>query len=375
MASIPSSLLSSFFREATKSLAEYTLDESDYCVRSLSLLRKSLLQVQLRCLTQVVSDYPGVTVEQVQHALKDLGSVQHVDTNVEEAMNAMNDAARLAFCRLVLREECRWETTKSPRTLNHGERPMIRSDLVEYAGLCNGVVRLTNVKKHLRDGSRLFDDLSSETPMTIFPQKRLERIQEQLLRAIGFDVDYGKKEINRYFFPKTGESVDPELAHVLNRLSSNMSVAIMDASLESAALSDQDEGGVTRVVSVTYSEKVVSPDGRELSTTGAPTQESIVEQTEEQQLAQLRMARQAASLEQSIRSELLSLPEDDRQTQIELAKNAHEDFIRRAMEIPAGPERISFLTSMDSDTQRLLVMHKIWTNVLTENDGKPPILH
>jgi hypothetical protein len=252
---------------------------------------------------------------------------------------------------------------------------MIRSDLVEYAGLCNGVVRLTNVKKHLRDGSRLFDDLSSETPMPIFPQKRLERIQEQLLRAIGFDVDYGKKEIHRYFFPKTGESIDPELAHVLNQLSSNMSVAIMDASLESAALSDQDEGGVTRVISVTYSEKIVSPDGRELSATGAPTQESIVEQTEEQQLAQLRMARQAASLEQSIRSELLSLPEDDRQTQIELARNAHEDFIRRAMEIPAGPERISFLTSMDSDTQRLLVMHKIWTNVLTENDGKPPILH
>jgi hypothetical protein len=86
------------------------------------------------------------------------------------------------------------------------------------------------------------------------------------------------------------------------------------------------------------------------------------------------MATQAASLEQSILGQLLSLREDDRQTQLELARNTHEDFVRRAMEIPAGLERISFLTSIDSDKQRLLVMHKIWTNMLTENDGKPPVL-
>ena len=375
MANIPSSLLSSFFREAAKSLAEYSLDESYDCVCSLSLLRKSLLEVQVRCLTQVVSDYPGMTVEQVQHTLKDKGSFQHFDTNVMDAMNMMNDAARLAFCRLALREECRWETTKSTRTLNRGERPMIKSDLVEYAGLCNGVVRLTNVKKHLRDGSRLFDDLSPETPTPIFPQKRLERIQEQMLRAIGFDVDYGKKEIHRFFFPQAGESIDLELEHILNQLSSNMTVAIMDASLESAELSDHDKGGVTRVVSVSFSEKILSADGREISTTGAPMQESIVEQTEGQQLAQLRMAREAASLEQSIRNELLSLPEDDRQNQTELARIAHEDFMRRVMEIPAGPDRIAFLTLIDSDTQRLLVMHKIWMNILSENDGKPPVVH
>jgi hypothetical protein len=131
---------------------------------------------------------------------------------------------------------------------------------------------------------------------------------------------------------------------------------------------------VTRVVSVIYSEKILSPDGREVSTTGAPTQESIVEQTEQQQLAQLQMARQAASLEQSILGELLILSEDDRQIQLNLARNAHEDFVRRAMEMPAGPERVLFLTSVDLDKQRLLVMHKIWANMLAENDGKPPVL-
>jgi hypothetical protein len=358
----------SFFREATKSLKEVTCDESDDCVRSLSFHRKSLLQVQLKCLTQVASDYyPQVTVEQVQQALKDLGSSQHVDAHVKEAMDSMNDAARLAFCRLVLREECRWETTKAPRTLNRGDSPMTRSDLIEYAGLCNGVVRLPNVQKHLSDGSKLFSDLPSETPAPIFPQKRLEHIQQQLLRAIGFDIDFGKKEIQRYFFPPTDESIDPELVHILNQLSSNMTVAITNASMEGPVLSDRDQGGVTRVVSVMYSEKIVSPDGREISTTGAPTQESIVEQTEQQQLAQLRMARQAASLEQSILGELLSMSEADRQAELDLARNAHEDFVSRAMEIPAGPERISFLTSVDPDRQRLLVTHKIWANMLAGN--------
>ena len=363
MAEIPSSLLICFFQEAASSMAEY---ESEECVCSLSVHRKALLQVQLSCLSRVVANYDSVTVEQVQNSFKDLGASTNMDTEVREAMQAMNEAARVAFCRLVLHDECRWNSTKTPpRTLNRGEKPMSRADLVEYAGLCNGVVRLPNFQKHLKDGSKLFYNV--ETPSPMFAQKRLDRIQELLLRAIGFDIDFGKKEIARYY--QGDEALDTELTQLLNQLSSNMTVALTNASLE-GTLSDQDTGGVTRVVSVSYSEKIVSPDGREISTTSAPAHESIREQVEDQQLLQLKMARQAASLEQSILDDLLALSEEDRLAKLEMAKQAHDDFVTRAMELPSGPERISFLTSVDPDTQRLLLIHKLWTKKLEENDGK-----
>jgi len=323
----------------------------------------------MTCLARVVKEYgDNVTVEQVQLALKDLGTSSDVNLKVKEAMNTMNEAARLAFCRLVLHDECRWDSTKTPpRNLNAGESPMTREDLVEFAGLCNGVVRLSNVQKHLRDGSRLFDDIHAPAP--IFVQKRLERIQQLLLRAVGFETDFGKTEIERYFLGNA--DLDPDLIQLLNNLSSNMTVALTNASMGEGteqALSDQDQGGVTRVISVNYSEKIVSPDGREISTTSAPTQETIQEHDEEEQLSQLKMARQAASLEQSILNDLMALPEVDRQGKLELARSTHEDFVARAMEMPAGPERIQFLTSVDPDKQQLLLIHKLWTKSMQEND-------
>ena len=30
------------------------------------------------------------------------------------------------------------------------------------------------------------------------------------------------------------------------------------------------------------------------------------------------------------------------------------------------------MTSMDKDTNRLLLMYKLWTNMLNQNGGKPP---
>lgn len=372
MADISSSLLIRFFEEAASSLSEY---ESDECLCSLPLQRKALLQVQLSCLARVVEEHnddDAITVEQVQDALKELSSQQNVDETVKEAMNTMNDAARLAFCRLVLHDECRWDVTQSPpRTLNDGHTPMLRQDLVEYAGLCNGVVRLGNVQEHLRNGTKLFDDIEPKSPSPIFCQKRLERIQQLLLRAVGFEIEFGKKEIERYYRGNS-DLLDDELLQLLNQLSSNMTVAITNASIDTTAtqaLSDQDKGGVTRVVSVSYSEKVVGSDGHEISTTSAPARESIrQDEHDEQQLSQLKMAKQAASLEQTILNELMSLSEEEREAKLKLARQTHEEFVTRAMELPAGPERIAFLTSVDPEKQQLLLIHKLWTS-RSEVDG------
>lgn len=368
---IPSLLLLDFFQKARHALESY---ESKQCVCSLSIHRNALLQVQLECLSQVVAKYNDVTVKQVQQVLKDLGSSPNINNDVKEAMNQMNDAARLAFCRLVLRDEYMWDASASQQTLerklNRGETNMTRADLVEYAGLCNGVVRLANVQKHLKDGSRLFDDVEQTSPM--FPSNRLERIQQVLLRAVGYDIEFGKKEIERFYFHNASQ-LDEELIQILNNLSSNMTNAISTEADcgTTEELSDQNQGGVTRVVSVTYSEKILSPDGQQVSsTTSAPAIETIQEHDEEEQLSQLKMARQAASLEQAILNDLMNMSEPRRQEKLALARQIHNDFLREAMEIPPGPDRIAFLTSVDPDQQQLLLIHKLWTKRMQEHDGK-----
>lgn len=374
---IPSSLLIRFFQEATKAMTDY---ESSSCVCSLSTRRKELLELQLKCLARVVEDNDNddtFTVEQVQLALKELGTSETIDDSVHQAMNDMNEAARLAFCRLVLHDECQWDAdddnnNKSLRNLNNGDTPMSRADLVEYAGLVNGVVRLPNVQQHLRDASPLFEDAPQRTAASIFCQKRLERIQQLLLRAVGYEIEFGKTEIERYYHGN--ETLDAELVQILNQLSSNMTVAIMNAETDSTtkALTDRDQGGVTRVVSVSYSEKILSPDGREISSTAAPTQESMQEHNADEQLSQLKMAQQAASLEQSILDGLMSLSEEDRGAKLEMAREAHEDFVARAMGIPAGPERIAFLTSVAPEKQQLLLIHKLWAKVCSDKDENAP---
>ena len=212
------------------------------------------------------------------------------------------------------------------------------------------------------------------TSSPMFASKRLERIQQVLLRAVGFDIEFGKREIERFYF-HSGSELDDELVQILNNLSSNMTMAIANATSMEAdccgsteELSDQNQGGVTRVVSVTYSEKILSPDGRQVSTTSnsAPASETIQEHDEDEQLSQLKMAQQAASLEQSILNELMTMSETNRRAKLDLAKQTHNDFLRQAMEIPAGPERISFLTSVDPNQQQLLLIHKLWTKTLQE---------
>lgn len=55
------------------------------------------------------------------------------------------------------------------------------------------------------------------------------------------------------------------------------------------------------------------------------------------------------------------MSEGERTSKLQVAKQANDDFVRQAMEIPAGPERIAFLTSVDPETQQLLLIHKLWT--------------
>eukprot|EP00957_Ditylum_brightwellii_P067155 5097388-Ditylum_brightwellii.AAC.1 len=99
-------------------------------------------------------------------------------------------------------------------------------------------------------------------------------------------------------------------------------------------LSDVNEGGVTRVLSV--EEKTVQIDGNDDEILvgsgggGAPSMATMEQQRDVRQEEHLKMARQAAQLQQGIIDDLLSLDEHEREATLKDAKEAHEMFMEKA---------------------------------------------
>jgi len=77
-------------------------------------------------------------------------------------------------------------------------------------------------------------------------------------------------------------------------------------------------------------------------------------------------------MQQEILGQLLSMDEQDRDANLQAAKEAHDAFLQGALELPMGPERVEYLRSVDPNTQRLLVMHKLWSSFLADNGGVAP---
>jgi hypothetical protein len=300
-------------------------------------------------------------------------------------METMNENARLALCRLVLYSECDADSKDNKRNNLQDEGSLDRSRLLEFIGLCQTAVKLECVKKHLEDGSKLFDDLPSppEEELTAmkFPQTRLEKVQRLISKAVGWDPDFTTQEIRRIFFePNSTEySNDKEIMLLFQQLVAQMNTAVTYASLKATEqqFSDMDQGGVTRVVSVNYSEVTLNQDHLGEGGTGrnvnAPRKESIDPSlTEEEQKRQIRLASEAARLQQELLEKLMNMPGNERNLKLEEAKSASDDFLKQVMALPAGRERITFLQSVDPHTQQLLAMHKLWTGMLAANGGKTP---
>lgn len=371
---IPAALLLSFFQEATKELNTCDLSAADKeaVVQPKPVFRQRLLAVQRAALERVVANFEGFTADDVQAELKNAGNVK--DESLLQPMMEMNDAARLAFARLLLHQEVISERVQSPRTLIDSGK-IERKALLEFFALCNTVVRLESVWEHLKDGKKpLFNEEDEAPPdsgdaFMLFPQKRLEHIQRMVMRAVGYDPDFGTAEMQRIFASPENEFSDDGQVHAMFRnLGVNMNTVVTNASISSTSqFNDQDEGGSTRVVSVSYSERVV--DGEDTTATnniGAPRQEAIHN-------PQLQMAREAAALQQRILGELLSMSESERAATLEEAGAVQEEFQKDLQEL-APEERVAFVQQLQPDRQRLLLMHKLWTVMLQQNGGKPPTM-
>jgi hypothetical protein len=407
-------LMIEFFRQATSALDN--LSALDAPAESLGEIRERLLAKQTECLQTALNCFPSSTVDwtvqDLQGALSRCSVTewqQHSACSVRQGMEGLNAAARLAFCRLVLSSESLHDESRSKRDLmissgSSARCSMNRADVLEFCGLCCAAVKMPAVQRHLRMGTPLFEHRVSQsktdTKTNILPQKRLECIQRMFLRALGYDPDHGTREIKRLFYDDAC-SCDEELRSTFATMAQQMEAFLMESAIlaTNGAFFAENDDSVTRVVSVAYSERLIDEaTGQEIATTTAtanadnavPHPEPMVGQDndndvepdnlsalsaadrEHQRREEFRVARQAAVLQQEILGELLSMRDEERDIKLLRAKEIVDDVLQKAMQRPAGPERILFITSLDPATQRLMAMQKLWDGMLAANGGKPP---
>jgi hypothetical protein len=401
----------SFFKEATVRLKEHPTDDNqkyflrpledstnyDYIVPvSLEDQRQFLLKVQLRALEDAVSKISeekatSITANEIREHLRALGTKdfanitddEEVRSELLDQMNDMNENARMAFARSVLWSETRW--TQHEQKLNSGildythtrrklhqkgdGMSMERETILEFCGLCNAVVKLAEVETHLQSGKRVFGSDKVEEEFLVHDRstapQRVLQLQQMMLCAVGFEPTFGGEELHRVMMRDLSDERDEELEGSLASFLMTMQVAAKKAMDEglNEGFSDKNEGGVTKVISVKYSEKTVkrNTNGEEVEVGDvAPSYARMEQRSEEQEREQLKMAARAATLQRSILDELYSMEEHDREKKLVNAKMTHQFFVQKTMALPPGPERVAYLQSVSSEQQHLLLMHKLW---------------
>jgi len=416
---VPDDLLLAFFGESSSRLLEMDAGEAMASASDKNAVisffglddcRRCVLDQQILVLKEVTDRYrdesssDDITATRVQERLGRLQQEPNLSQELKGAMETMNDAARMAVCKLALYCEegfVQTQSSTSSRTLQDEGR-LDRTKLMEYFGLCQAALKLPCVTDFLVEinRDRIFDarqsdgDQTDETDETntsssamVFPQSRLEYVQRLLAKAIGWDPVFVTSELRTIFVERPGEVdsdyYDEPVVSLFQKLVEEMMVAIRSASLQLRAkqdtelLNDLGKGGSTRVVSMQYSEFEVDQNGNRIESSQTNAPESTVDEreedlSEEEKKRQLRLASEAAILQQTILGELLSMSEEERTDKLNQAAKASRKFMEEAMALPPGQERVDFLRGMDATTARQLAMHKLWTGMLQANGGQPP---
>lgn len=367
---VPDNLLLSFFQQCQKVLVELDCKEAlrsetwttAECRRFLLDKQRYVLSATLSSYNQKSTERSRVSTEAFQERLANINN-EFISAEMKAAMAENDAAARQALCKLMLYSETHRE---SPGQDLQNDGKLNRSKLLEYLGLCQSAITLECVEQYLTANTPLFDDLEvpiNEPTAMAYPQKRLEKVQQILARAVGLEPSFVTSELTRIFIdPATAATCeyadDQECRDVFRRLIVQMQTAVANASLLGGptTLSDRDEGGVTRVVAVQYSEV---GDG---STSDAP-KKNTMELPQEEQLRQIRMASQAKQLQEELLSQLEDLAPEDRKEKLKYAKQVSDDFLQSVMNLPPGPERVRFLQTVDPEKSKLLTMYKLWVSI------------
>jgi hypothetical protein len=208
---------------------------------------------------------------------------------------------------------------------------------------------------------------------------------------MGYHADYATAEIKRIFYNNDNNADheftnDDQVMQALHDMMSQIKSALTKATIKISEQhflyhSDYDQGGSTRIVAVDYSEhEIDAQTGQVISTTtttsknggdndkfsaAAPKGQAMELQEQQQQQALRTAAVAAAKLQQEILARVLSLPELEREEELLKAKQVSERIVQQVLEMAPGPGRVEFLRSLDSNTQRLLALHKLWETHVT----------
>lgn len=366
---VPISLLLRYFAKASEQLEQ--LHRTDGVTplhdegNRLNWHRNKVVKAQLTALNDTLLEYDGdFDANNVQDVLRKigLGDFNDVDgdddklhENLVEAMENTNKVAREAFARSVIFLEMRGDTDSNHRHL-HTSKDLDRSSLIEYCGLAITAVSIPEVQAFLLDGTRIIEDFNCDVFSTT--EERLLYIQRLLWKALGVDPETASEQIQLLIEGQLGDlNDDKDLMETVMKYVSSMTVAATNASMGSNMAEYSKSDGTTRVVSVSYTEKVVTSDT--IQSLSAPTSNSMKEHTNEQQAFEQRQQLQVAKMRQQIHDEFHSQSTEEQSKTLAKAKQAQEKFMLQLINTPAGPERVLLMKNIDFETQKLLIIHKM----------------
>lgn len=368
-APVPISLLLRYFAKASEQLEQlHGIDGvtplHDEEGNRLNWHRNRIVKAQLNALNDTLLEYDeDFDAKIVQDVLRKigLGDFNDVDgddnklhENLVEAMENTNKVAREAFARSVLFLEMRDGTDSNHRHL-HTSKDLDRSSLIEYCGLAITAVGLPEIQSFLLHGSRIIEDVNCDVFSTT--EERLLYIQRLIWKALGWDPETASDQIKVLIEEQRDLNDDKDLMETVMKYVSSMTVAATNASMGSDMAEYSKSDGTTRVVSVIYTEKVVTSDT--IQSLSAPTSNSMKEHTNEQQAFEQRQQLQVAQMRQQIHDEFHSQSAEEQRKTLAKAKQAQEKFIIQLVNTPAGPERVLLMKNIDIETQKLLIIHKM----------------
>ncbi len=246
---------------------------------------------------------------------------------------------------------------------------------LDFCGLCTTAYKLPEVQQYIQSGKEMnFLDVDDRTEdndqddqddstSTSSTHQRISHVQQMIICALGYEPYYSSQELIQKQMAAVDDN-DIELKEAVNTFIVLLQEITRDAlnynmQEQKNTLTDEKEGGVTRVVAVNYSEREVTTGGGSASSSEAPMNQRMVEQHEEMQREQLQMAQKAAQLQRMILSELFEMEEEEREKCLLDAKKAHEGFLKDAMALPLT-DRVAFMQNINPDLQKKLLMYKLW---------------
>ena len=307
-----------------------------------------------------------------------------------EAVEKTNELARHVFAYSILQLEWQLDHNsnsllpQSGRDLKGSDDSIDEGTMLEYCGLMMAAVRLPGVQQYLQNGTAMpftnSNDDNDTNPGTAVGsgssvENRLLYIQKLYWRALGWESTHAMDQLKQIMSgDDDGDSAsfvnNPKFMETFTKYASLMTVASTNAAMSNIGegVDASNNDGTTRVVNVSYSEKVITYpstiDGSMAmmtsQSTSAPTSNTIDEHKSTQQRQELSVAQQASQLQENIWSQFQSLPSHEQMKTVTKAKIANKDLMEKVANTPQGMDRVLLMQSIDGEVQKLLVIYKLW---------------